>query len=73
MNIEEVIAKDPYLRTVLPMPDTFYEKYKLEKPKPLEFKDSLNHITFTYDGGTVYSDGNLDKTPSPETSKKLKF
>ena len=73
MDIEAIIAKDKYLRQVLPMPESFYEKYKLEKPKPLEFKEALHSIQFTYDSGTIYEDGNLDKKQPPETKDKLKF
>lgn len=62
-QLEATIAADPYLRQVLIMPDSFYKKYNLEKPMPLNFKEALNNLQFTPFNAPIYSDGNLDKKP----------
>ena len=44
MNIEQVqrlIANSPQLAKLLPMPPSFYSKYNIEPPTPVEFKDYM--------------------------------
>ena len=61
MDVEQIIANDPYLRQVMPMPESFYTKFNIPKPKIVEFKEALHNIRFPSTEGKIYVDGNLDK------------
>ena len=40
-SIERLIANNPNLAKLVPMPASFYKKYNVEPPKPVDFKEYM--------------------------------
>ena len=68
-TLETIIANNPELRQILPMPLDFYKKYNIPPPKVMSFQEALYSAKFSNGEGTEIKDiapGGVREMPQSE-------